>query len=424
MELLLLLSSVTFAEEPCQGHAWPDRLEGEHFWIEWEEDLISVSQAQSALDVLEASWEVYSGDLGWAEPPTPIVVEVYEPLVDSAAARCITEECEGVDMPRIELYPTVFGLQFQAATVAHELAHAFQYAYMGNYIDSLTSWLWWMEGCATWLTTWSGEESGDWAYSVGRYLEHGNLSLHHGADAYLDAAAGAHMYGTAALATFLDANHGGPDTLRATWEYGRQHTGEEIWFPDALEDQGLDFAQVWPHYLATLPTVALPGGSDVAAGPSPEQVVLSLPDSGEPASDRLPQTLGFSVVEIDPAAGAAAHTLAVTVEVAAGQIWHGALVTTTGTVPGSEIIDWTPLVFSENSGSASLSFDGSAAAWLVVSPEIGDEDDEDGTSYAWSAELIADPVEESEGCGCSAAGAAGPWLLIPLALWRRRESHA
>ena len=82
------------ADEPCYGHAYDDRVEGEHFWIEWEPELIEVDQAYVLLDAMEAAWVRFVDDLGWKAPHPSIVVAVEEAPEGGPAGICQTRECD------------------------------------------------------------------------------------------------------------------------------------------------------------------------------------------------------------------------------------------------------------------------------------------------------------------------------------------
>ena len=94
------------AEEPCYGHAYDDRVEGEHFWVEWQPDLIASEDAVVLLDAMEDAWVRFIDEMGWRAPHPSIVVAVEEAPVDGTAGICQTRECDGGHFARIQIFDT------------------------------------------------------------------------------------------------------------------------------------------------------------------------------------------------------------------------------------------------------------------------------------------------------------------------------
>ncbi|MBC8067723.1 MAG: hypothetical protein IAG13_05260, partial [Deltaproteobacteria bacterium] len=258
--MLLPVAALLLAiPEPCYGLEGPAEIEGRHVWVEYPTS-VSAAQAMRVLEAADTAWEIYAQELGWTEPPGPIAVRA-DPSNDMASGQCITADCDGVAVPVCHVFGPAFDGGYEEQTTAHEIGHAFQYAYMGSYFDSLASWAWWMEGSATWIEFHHAPHPRVWS-RVDDYVANPQWTLHNEFADLFEGVRGGHMYGSVVLAFFLEQYYGGPDTVRATWEWGAERSGEQIFFRDAIEGIGLSFAQVWPHYLAMMTVLDFEGGED------------------------------------------------------------------------------------------------------------------------------------------------------------------
>ena len=169
---------------------------------------------------------------------------------------------------------------------------------------------------------------------------------------------------------------------------------------------------------------------------------------GESGS-RRPQSLGMNIIEFDAAAGRSGHELEVSFDGADGaDRWVAAL-----SVGDDTLEEYTAFELdADGSGVAWIPFDGSADAYLTVSPVYAsaqgynyDWRSADDFSYEWSAQLVeegsgdgdgdgddtgTDEDEEGEpyvppalipedyaktGCGCSSAPSGSmAWLALGL----------
>ncbi|MBK8715776.1 MAG: hypothetical protein IPN32_13660 [Deltaproteobacteria bacterium] len=376
---------------------------------------------------------------------------------DTAYGQCVTVACEDDDVPLCSIFGPAFDDNEHAQTSAHEMGHAFQYALMGSYLDSLASWAWWMEGTASWIENFYAEDPRVWS-RVGQYVANPQWGLHSDFSDLFAGVRGDHMYGTAVLAYFLEQEYGGPDTVRATWEWGAEHSGEKIFFRDAIEGIGLSFDEVWPHYLATLSVLDLEGGENVEAIPG-HMVINALPGEGAPPAASLPEGLGFGVVHLPATLGMAGMDLRVELDAEAAVPWHAVLARTDGVTPGSAVLDYAVATWDDaGHGEVVLTgFDGSADAFLVVSPESiekhpfgyslraelvpagaadgstsSDASTTDGGATATGSDdggsetTTAPASEGAAGCSCSSAHGAGgaAWCVPVVAVWARRRRSA
>ncbi|MFT4625919.1 MAG: MYXO-CTERM domain-containing protein [Myxococcota bacterium] len=417
---LLLAATAGAAEPPCYGFGADNRLEGEHFWIEWGEVGDEATSA-NMLQWAEEARQFYIDEMGYAFTDRTILLRIQSSPVNGGV--CQTAECDDGDVvPVITLFAKATGEPGENTT-KHEVAHAVQYAYMGAYLDAISSWPWWMEGSATWMATHAHGASSSWAGDVRNYLSQPWLALHQDLSAYLVDERGAHMYGTALLAQHLEDNYG-VDKVRETWEVGGPSSGETILFPDVIAAIGLDWPEFWRGFMASVTVVDSTHANALSEGPFIEQRVSGFPDSGAPDEETKPQGYGLSIVKFQKAAGDPESPLEVTFEGDPAVPWLAVLVTTKGKAVDGKVQDIVPLeVGADGTGSAVLTgYDGTVDGWLVVSPQTLSMD---GHTYEWSADWVADDTGGGAGkggCGCATGGAGAGWLgVLGLFGMRRRR---
>jgi MYXO-CTERM domain-containing protein len=428
--LLWFVAVAPATDEPCGGHFSELRVSSDHFWVEWQEGVVSEADAADILEWAEHARQIYIDDLGFPFTDQPIIIRVQtDGLMEySVSGLTRTTSCEGIGyVPTIDLTIGTYDVTDTRSVTSHEVAHAAQYAYMGDYYDSVTSWLWWMEGCATWATSYAIDDWSTWAYESGGYLEHPELGLHHGLVGFLDADVSDHMYGTAWLANYLEASTGGPDAVRSTWAWGAPASGELLFFPDAIAGIGLDFDTFWAGYLAVTTTLDVENGDRVSARLTPVADVGELPASGGSEVETAPQGLGWNAIHVDAAAGDKRRALEVTFSGDPEVPWHVVLVRTWD----GAVVDYVALeIGSDGQGTGWLSgFDG-VDGWIVVSPHAADVTPRD---YTWDADLVRDPgpmdgtvtlgaAPEVKGCSVVPGGtSAAPVVLAALAILALRR---
>ncbi|MBL4687146.1 MAG: hypothetical protein JKY37_21295 [Nannocystaceae bacterium] len=418
-------------EPPCYGFQQSEQFEGQHVWVEYDQGALSVAEAAEVAAAADHGWDVLES-LGWPMPPGPISVRV-DLDVATGRGRCITLECEGVDVPLCEIYEQAFVQGYVGWTTPHEIGHAFQYALMGHHLQSQASWSWWMEGTATWMTAYFEDEINGWVAHSSAYLENPQWTLQHSLIDLISGPRGAHMYGTSVLAFFIDEYYGGPDTILGIWRWGAERSGEPIFFPDAIDGVGLDFDAFWPHYLATLSVLDLDVGGQMEMIPA-HTTLSSLPDRHTPPDAMLPEGLGVGIVHIPAELGVAGNDLHVVLEVDPAVKWHAVVARTDGIAPGSQVLQRVTGVFDPD-GRASFDlteFDGTDHAFVVVSPEtvsriprrytisaalvqsapISGSSDSDSDS---DGDGDADQTDERDGCGCR-SHRTPPTLAVLLVL--------
>ncbi|MCP4806939.1 MAG: hypothetical protein GY884_16460, partial [Proteobacteria bacterium] len=118
-----LVSLALAADEPCEGHTFDQRVDSEHFWVEWEGDTLSVEQATAIADYAEDAREVFL-ELGWPLTDEPIVYAVRPTdTTTGIGGLAQTVSCDDVLVPHIELYLGEYSEGSARNVAAHELGH-------------------------------------------------------------------------------------------------------------------------------------------------------------------------------------------------------------------------------------------------------------------------------------------------------------
>ncbi|HMV68095.1 MAG TPA: hypothetical protein PKA64_14705, partial [Myxococcota bacterium] len=359
----LLFAAAHAAGVPCYGHTYDNRADSEHFWVEWADGAIPLGHQEVVLQAAEDARQTYKRDLGYRVTDEPIVISVQSLTASGTSGITQTRDCVGHAIPAITLDIGRWDDDAVAEVTAHEIGHVVQYAYMGSYADSVASWLWWMEGHATWLTPHATNHWGEWADIAQGYLDRAALPLQHDVFGFGDADASYHMYGTAFVVEALAA-WAGDDAVRATWEWGKDHAGSPIFFPDAIAGVGQDFDTFWADYLARLPTLDVSRPKHLGA-PAAVHTANELPDSG---SYDGPGGLGAQIVWLPEFLGAHRRAAAVTFDGDPSIPWHVVLARTRE----GAVLDYTPLEVTSGHAEGTLHGFDQVDGWIVVSPNTPD----------------------------------------------------
>ncbi len=430
--MLWMVAAALGAEEPCYGHVYPNRVDSDHFWVEWEDGVIERSQAQAMAETAERSRAAYLA-LGWPMTDQAVVIGVKKDGDSGMGGIAETSPCDGVPVPRVTLSVGAYTQARAEALVAHEIGHVAQYGFMGAYLDSVASWLWFMEGTASWLEAQVTEDPVAWARTATGYFDSPHLALHAGPPAFLVQERSRHMYGTVALVSFLASEGGGPDLIREMWTWGAERSGEPIFLPDAIEGVGLPFDATWDRWLAAATVVDVPWGENVPRGVAHE-VIDALPTSG--SGGEVLEGMGLHVLAFPGALDGDGDALKVTFSAGSSVPWRVVLVGTDGALPTNRVVKYVPL--QQDDGGALTAWiagdEQTRAAWLVASPISRNQGP---FPFTWTAERVDDPGPHpaetpfrgnaAEGCACATGGTTRAWAALPL-LWlfgrRRARSRA
>ena len=413
----LIISPAQALDEPCYGFGSANRVSGEHFWVEWEDEVATEDIALDRLEYAEAAREFFVNQ-GWRITDEPVLISI----IDSSSSYGLTQtqSCDDTPVPFIVLASVMEDGGYEVpglGTTTHEVAHVVQFAYMGDHRDSLASWTWFMEAAATAMAFEVDEDAERWAVKCQGFLDEPQLALHQDLTAMVFEDRKRHLYGTGVFVRFMQLNYGGAETQQQLWEYGEQHSGELIWFPDAVEAVGLDFPGLWLHYMVAS-TVLDISDSETLVAPR-AHVQDSIPGTLDIEAELGPQGLGLGYTRFPVELGEPGRALQVHFDGDSSVEWQVVLVRTVGHESGGTVLDYTALQVEGGSGSGWISgYDGTATGFLVASPL---SDSREGLGYSTTIELIRDdgPMPDRVvwvdqpavgGCGCSAG-------LPPQALW-------
>jgi MYXO-CTERM domain-containing protein len=429
------------------GSCWGDQKENtiltEHFSVQWDDGIISSSQAEAFAESLEHSYEVEVNELGWREPeglPTYQILVMVEG--GGASAYTTVDSCGGRYMPYIVAYSGSFSAGSWYKTMAcHELHHAIQFGY--GYAHEF----WYWEASATWVEDHVYPDLNDWSNAIYVYslVPYMGMNASGRSDDYLFM----HTYAMGIWGMFLDQHIGGNDLVKDTWDVSRVSSCQYcLWMPEAIERTGEDFTQIYAQFIGTNAVMDYRDRLWIRT-PTLSDDVDSLPASGESSYQDRPQSLGQNFIRFDSALGSSGKALEVSFE---GQddpdSWIAVLVR--GDIAVEEIVVFE--IGEDHRGTAQIDFPGGSSVHLVVSPMdeaaqgyYYDWTRADDYDYEWTAQLVdaaADPEGEDErdgddedpgadfnngsgrvigkegsSCACSAGGPADlGWLALVLGL--------
>ena len=233
----------SMASDTCWESRKENRLDTEHFSIQWDGDVISDDAAQAFADSLEESWEIEIDELGWRKPSGSdrylMRVEV-ERMGGGAGAYTSVDYCDGAYRPYVVASSCSFRQGNWYKTMAcHELHHAIQYAY------GFAHEFWWWEATATWVEDLVYPYANDWANALYMFSQSPHLGMNSSAGNSNDQELFWHTYGMGIWGMYLDQKVGGNEFVRATWEASESAFCQYcLWMPDVIDDLDEDFDEL------------------------------------------------------------------------------------------------------------------------------------------------------------------------------------
>lgn len=435
------------AADTCWGQYGANRLLGEHFSVEWNDDAgISEATAQGFLEALEYSYQREVEELGWREPlgDGQYLMMAYISRGNYASAYTTIDSCGGQYLPYIVAYAGSFSGSgtWDETMAAHEFNHALQFGY------SFAPEFWWWEATATYVEEAVYPDANWWSSYVPGYSDNPQIAM--GASSQDDQDVFYHMYGMAIWGFYLDEYQGGSDIVRQIWEYAATQRGYyELDAEEAVEGVGIDFATAYADFTARNAAMDYREHryfSDIDLIDS----FSSLPVDAESSNRSAPGGYGQNYFRVKADAGNGEDTLQVTFAGEDSVDWMVQVVE----VDDSDV-SRVQTVYSADDGTAVATLEafGALDAYVVVSPLKHTDNTFD---YSFTAELVAasddgggddtgedsglvdddgnDPGDdvkdgklELQGCGCastadSGAGLAALALGLGLVAARRRRS--
>ncbi len=435
MVLLLWAALAGAADEPCYSHVFDNRLDSEHYWLEWDD---SVDIDAHADDMLQAAEGARAGLIarGWPLTERPVIIAIHEHGA-ILFGNAVTVVCTDIGrVPRIQLGAQVIdhGTGRMRGVIAHEVVHTAQYGYMYSHIAAIDSWWWWLESTASWEYLASEPDTGEWVSVV---------------SGVLDAPHQRHRYGYAIVAAHLSTLD--PDLVRQTWEYAGDVAGETIDLPEVLPELGVAWSPFWESFLAHVVTADVPYGDEL---PYAVQLPATCEFPAEGVAEEV-ERLGFSGARTGNLSGEEA-TFEVFIDTATDADWTAVAVVTDGDAPGSPVLEHVVLDVNDGTGSAVVTVVPGAALWVVASPwsqergsrhafewqidllegdpecalpVLPEPEDEPGDNPGdpnGPAPLDTDPEPRGSAarCGCESGAPAVGWLVVLLALATRARSRS
>jgi hypothetical protein len=412
--LTLLLAQALAATDPCYGHSSSLFADSDHFWVEWEPGTVDEDQAQAVLTAAEHGRETWLA-MGYGFTDEAVRIDLVYLETGGVSGLTTTQNCDGTPVPAIQLFFTAWDRKSVIDVVTHETVHAAQYADMGSYADSVASWLWWMEGHATWMTPLADTQWHSFTFAVNGYTLDVGRPLQHGIEGFADEGVQRHMYGTAWVVQAL-AIYAGEAAVRATWAWGADHTGAPIWFPDAVTGAGVDFDAFWAWYLAMLPTMALDHG-DATYPPLPDAIATQAEASGDLT---IEGALGAAIVQI-PASRARGGSLDLTVS-GDDVPWSVVLVRT----HDGAVIDFAPIPVVGGAGEGWITGFDDVDGWIVASP-MSQDGQAHTLRWATTPGKHREPmdgvvvIDDSWETGCAHTSIASVFAVLVAAAAQRRR---
>jgi len=407
-----LPSPPSVATDTCWGSQKSNRIDTEHFSVQWDDGVISETQAQEFADSLEESWDVEIDELGWKKPSRSSQYLVLVMVEDSGGAGAYTTvgECDSGSAAYIVANRGSFsaGGNWYKTMACHELHHAIQFAYGGAHE------FWWWEASATWVEDLVYPGLNDWANALYMFAQTPHLGMNAWAGGNSnDQELFWHTYGMGIWGMYLDQHVGGNELMRATWEASQGEWCQYcLWMPDVIEDVGEDFEEVMTGFMAHTAVMDYRDRRYITDAERADRV-SGLPTSGDSSPNTQPQSLGLNIIEFDRTDGRSGQDLWVTFDGDdSADDWYAVLAVGSSSVQNYVVFE----LDADHSGAAQIPFDGSAPAHLIVSPS---DPRAKGTSYrwrnaedysySWTAELV-----ESGGTGSMGGGYEVPGSLSPV----------
>lgn len=424
----------------CIGRYGENYVEGEHFSVEWDGNTIDEETAEQFLSALEYSWGIEVDELGWTGPTGASNNQILVYVADGGSAGAYTSvtQCSrgGISyMPYIVAYEGSFRAgSWYKTMAAHEFNHASQFYYGGTH-----EFYFW-EATATWVEEYVYESHNDWADSIAYgYSQQPHIAMN--ASDQDDAQIFWHMYAMAVWNFYLDEHVGGHDLVLEIWQNATRQNGDySYWMPDAIADVGLDFAETYAGFMATVAFMdfrerryfMLPERHDTAS---------SLPASGDDGRN-APQSLGQNFIVLSDGAAENGEMVQFTFDGQDGVEWMAVL----ARGEENDLDEYVTLELDEDGfGTGQIKAKDGKDIVLIVSPiddsAVGFQYNwsrADEFAYTWSAEVVvpeeiteddelegASDKEDRSGTCATGAGLAGPGWLLALALagWRRRMTQ-
>ena len=369
----------TPATDTCWQSTKDNRIDTQHFSVQWDDGIIDEEDAQKFADSLEESWEVEVNELGWRPPNGTdqylLRVEV-ERMGQGAGAYTSVDRCGGEYVPYVVASSGSFRQGGWYKTMAcHELHHAIQFAY------GFAHEFWWWEATATWVEDLVYPYANDWANALYMFSQTPHIGMNASAGQSNDQDLFWHTYGMGIWGMFLDQKVGGNELVRKTWEVAEDSWCQYcLWMPDVIEDVGEDFDELFAQFLGATAVLDY-RDRHIISDVKRTEVVRSMPAEGAAPSYDRPQSLGMNIIEFSADLGEVGQVLEVEFNGSSSpDYWIAVLAR--GSMEVDELVTFE--IDERGDGMAYIPFEGDAPVHLVVSPV---DEDAQGYEFDWNADV-------------------------------------
>jgi len=416
-------------DDTCFGQYGDNRVQGDHFSVEWDGNTVSQATAESFLSALEYSWDVEVEELGWLEPEgsNQWLMLAYIAEGNYGGAYTTVDMCNNHYIPYIVAYEgSFFGGTWYQDMACHEFNHSMQFGY--GYAHEF----WWWEATATYIEEDVYPFHNSWAPYVSGYSDNPWMAMN--TSSQQEQAAFNHMYGMSILAFYLDEHVAGEDFIRQTWDESSSYGGSySLAIPDLMEDMGQDWREIYAGFIATNTVMEYHDQSHIPDIDIEERVDEGdIPASGQSSSSTEPESLGQNYIRFDADSATDDNPdLLVNFNGGGGETadWIALLVGTDDDKV-EEVVD-IELDEDANGEGRMVDFGRFDHVWLVVSP-MGYADN--GEDYEWEADAVPaiatgdddddddddddglddDDDDGNGGCQCHNAASISAGGLLPL----------
>ena len=388
------------ATDTCWGTQKDNRVDSEHFSVQWDDGVSTEANALNFLESLEESYEIEVNEMGWKEPrgagSSYKMMVLIDNLGGGAGAYTTVDSCAGDYRAYVVASRGSFSAGDWYKTMAcHELHHAIQYAYGFGHE------FWWWEASATWVEDHVYPYANDWANALYMFAQSPEVGMNASAGQSNDQTLFWHTYGMGIFGMYLDQHVGGNELVKDTWWEAQGSGGQyNRWMPDIIEETGHDFDEIMAGFMSKTSVMEYADRMYITDANRADEV-SSLPAEGSPRSSDRPQSLGMNFITFEGEMFEDGEALEVTFSGDDdADYWIAVLTRGNFTADAVEVFELSGGV----DGTATISVEEGTPVHLAVAPVYETAQgyyynwrNADTFDYSWSAEIVEEVAEGGGG---------------------------